>query len=147
MTKAIAITILSIVVLLAGAAVVLAQTTQTTTPDYGSMPLWGGETTGGDITEGVTDISEVCGNQTQEHRQNMKQHMQDGTIERHMQDGTCEKHRGADGAGHMSDQTREEMQQTMNEHMGDGTCQGHEGSGAPETRQGHGPGSGGHRGM
>ncbi|GBE57823.1 hypothetical protein BMS3Abin01_00749 [bacterium BMS3Abin01] len=146
MTKAIAITILSVVVLLAGAAVVLAQTTQGTTPDYGGMPMWGGETTGSGITEGVTDISEVCGNQTQEHRQNMEQHMQDGTMEQHMQDGTMEQHHGADGTGHMSDQTREDMQQTMNEHMGDGTYQDHMGSGAPETGQGYGPGPGGHMG-
>jgi hypothetical protein len=144
MTKVITITILSAVVLLAGAAVVLAQTTPVGTGHhYSTMPVWGdgvtadtsGENRGPTgFTDSVTGLQEACidafGDDTaraEEHWQEMESHMQDGAWQDHMGDGAWQDHMGdyTDRSDHMSQEDWQEMEQAMDEHMGDGTWQDH----------------------
>ncbi len=82
MTKTIAVTILAVIVLLAGAAVVLAQTAPVT--GHGPVPAW--HHGGGDPENGYGDTCYDSRDEAGGHWQEMDEHMQDGTWEEHHRD-------------------------------------------------------------
>lgn len=129
MTKIIAIAVIAATILLAGTAVVYAQTTSETPLQH--MPMWGNtDGTNGNYYDEMLDYCVTASGtaeNAQEHYQQMEEHMQDGTWQDHMGDGTYQDHMGeGTHQEHMGDGTHQE-------HMGDGTWQDHHGTTGSDT--------------